>query len=306
MTRIKADLLLLLAAVIWGSAFVAQKAGLGTIGPFAFVGGRFALSALLLLPLVYREARGAPRLSLRDWSIAAGIGAALCAGATLQQVGLATTTVTNAGFITSLYIAFVPFVAWLIMRTRLRPTVLLAVVVSLLGAWLLAGHGQAAHLTAGDLLVLVSAILYALHIVLLSLFMKSMHRPFFLACGQFAATAVIAGAIGFATEPVDWRAAQTALPAMLYTGLLSGGVGYTLQVVAQRYTPATEAALIMSLESVFAAAAGALWLGDRLTLPATLGCGLILFGVVMIEVIPILSRRGADSADPPIGTVPLD
>ncbi len=101
---------------------------------------------------------------------------------------------------------------------------------------------------------------------------------------------------------------RDALPSIAYAGLLSGGVGYTLQIVAQRYTPATEAALIMSLESVFAALAAAFLLGERLTLLAALGCGLILMGVVMVEVLPILPRRGAARADdmPPIGTVPLD
>jgi drug/metabolite transporter (DMT)-like permease len=314
LSRFRADLLLLLAALIWGTAFVAQKAGLGALGPFLFIAGRFAMSALLLAPMVYREARSGAKLRQRDWLLAAGIGVVLCAGASIQQLGLLTTTVTNAGFITSLYIAFVPFVAWLILRTRVRPMVLVAVVVSLLGAWLLAGHGQevggqAAHLSVGDFLILVSALMYALHIVLLPLFMTSVHRPFFLAFAQYAVTALIAGSIGFAAEPVSWQVAHEALPAMLYTGLVSGGIGYTLQIVAQRYTPATEAALIMSLESVFAAIAGTLLLGERLTLPAALGCGLIMSGVVMIEIIPVLARRRAgpmDSPDPPIGTVPLD
>lgn len=314
MSRLRADLLLLLAALIWGTAFVAQKAGLGGLGPLTFIGGRFAMSALLLAPLVLREAASAARLRRRDWLLAAAISAVMCAGASIQQFGLITTTVTNAGFITTLYIGFVPFVAWAILRTRIRPMVLVAVVLSLLGAWMLARHGQAADgqaapLALGDLLILISALMYALHIVLVSLFLRAVHRPFFLAFAQYGITALIAGSISVATEPASWTTVGAALPAMLYTGLLSGGIGYTLQIVAQRYTPATEAALIMSLESVFAAVAGALLLGERLTLPAALGCGLILSGVVMIEVIPALSRRRAstmDSPDPPIGTVPLD
>ena len=146
MTRIRADFLLLLTALIWGTAFVAQKIGNGSIGPFLFIAGRFVLSALLLAPLAWREAKDGAGLTRRDWILGGGIGITLCGGATIQQIGLLTTSVTNAGFITSLYIAFVPFVAWLILRTAFRPLVLAAVVVSLLGAWLLAGHGQAAHL----------------------------------------------------------------------------------------------------------------------------------------------------------------
>lgn len=310
MTRLRADFLLLLAALIWGTAFVAQKIGNGAIGPIHFVAGRFLLSALLLAPFAQRERRAAHALTSRDRLLALGIGATLFAGSTVQQVGLLSTTVSNAGFITSLYIAFVPFVAWLILRTAVRPLVLAAVFVSLAGAWLLADHGQSASLSGGDFLVLGSAVLYALHIVLVSIFLKRTHRPYFLSFTQYAVTALIAAAVGSAVEPFDWRAAEGALPTMLYAGILSGGVGYTLQIVAQRYTPATEAALIMSLESVFAALAGAVLLDERLTLPALFGCGMILAGVVMVEVVPILPRRGRANrgADdlPPIGTVPLD
>jgi drug/metabolite transporter (DMT)-like permease len=308
MTRLRADFLLLTAALIWGTAFIAQKVGNGFIGPYMFIAGRFVLSALLLAPLAVKEARGGQKLRRRDWLLAIGIGVTLFAGATMQQVGLRMTTVTNAGFITSLYIAFVPFVAWLVIRTSVRPLVLVAVAVSLLGAWLLADHGAAASLSVGDFLVLGSAALFALHIVLVSIFQKGAHRPFFLSFTQYAVVALIAGAVGSAVEPIGWQAVRAALPSIAYAGLLSGGVGYTLQIVAQRYTPATEAALIMSLESVFAAIAAAILLGERLTVLAALGCGLILLGVVMVEIVPILPRRGGRRAEdfPPIGTVPLD
>jgi drug/metabolite transporter (DMT)-like permease len=307
MTRLRADLLLLTAALIWGTAFIAQKVGNGIIGPYMFIAGRFVLSALLLAPFAIKEARGAQKLRRRDWLLALGIGVTLFAGATMQQVGLLMTTVTNAGFITSLYIAFVPFVAWAIIRTAVRPLVLVAVAVSLLGAWLLADQGSATRLSMGDFLVLGSAALFALHIVLVSIFQKAAHRPFFLSFTQYAVVALIAGAVGTVVEPIDWQAVRAALPSIAYAGLLSGGVGYTLQIVAQRYTPATEAALIMSLESVFAAVAAAVLLGERLTLLAALGCGLVLLGVVMVEIVPLLPRRGGRADDfPPIGTVPLD
>jgi drug/metabolite transporter (DMT)-like permease len=308
MTRLRADFLLLTAALIWGTAFIAQKVGIGVVGPFLFVSGRFVLSALLLAPLAAREARVAVKLGRGAWLLAGGIGVTLFAAATLQQVGLKMTSVTNAGFITALYIAFVPFVARAIIRTAVRPLVLVAVVVSLAGAWLLTDNGEAARLSAGDFLVLGSAGLYALHIVLVGLFQKLAHRPFFLSFAQYAVVAVIAGIVGVGMEPLNWAAVRHALPAIAYAGVLSGGVGYTLQIVAQRYTPATEAALIMSLESVFAAIAAAILLGERLTLLAALGCGLVMLGVVMVEIIPILPRRATDRTDdmPPIGSVPLD
>jgi len=307
MTRLRADLLLLTAALIWGTAFVAQQVGNGFVSPSMFIAGRFVMSALLLAPFAVREARGAAKMRPRDLALAIAIGVTLFAGATAQQMGLKMTTVTNAGFITSLYIAFVPFVGWAIVRTAVRPLVLVAVVVSLAGAWLLTDNGVTA-LSKGDFLVAGSALLFALHIVLIGAFQKSAHRPFFLSFAQYAVVALVAGAIGFGTEPVDWTAMRAALPSIAYAGILSGGVGYTLQIVAQRYTPATEAALIMSLESVFAAIAAAILLGERLTLLGAVGCGLILLGVVMVEIVPLLPRRNGERTDdlPPIGTVPLD
>ncbi|HEX4505936.1 MAG TPA: DMT family transporter [Alphaproteobacteria bacterium] len=307
MTRFRADFLLLLTALIWGTAFVAQKVGNGVIGPFIFIAGRFVLSALLVAPFAVKEAGSAAPMRRRDIALAVGIGVTLFAGAAGQQVGLVMTTVTNAGFITALYIAFVPFVGWAIMRTSVRPLVLVAVVVSLTGAWLLTDNGVTA-LSAGDFMVAGSALLFALHIVLVGLFQKSAHRPFFLSFTQYAVTALIAGAVGLAAEPVGWQSLRAALPTIAYAGILSGGVGYTLQIVAQRYTPATEAALIMSLESVFAAVAAAILLGERLTVLAALGCGLIMLGVVLVEIVPLLPRRAGERGDdlPPIGTVPLD
>jgi drug/metabolite transporter (DMT)-like permease len=307
MTRLRADFLLLAAALIWGTAFVAQKVGNGMIGPLLFVAGRFTLSALLLIPLAWREARISAPLRRRDWMLAGTIGLVLCALATLQQIGLTITSVTNAGFITALYIAFVPFVGWLIVRAAIRPLVLGGVAVSLVGAWLLAGRGQTGGLSFGDMLVLISAIITSLHIVLVSLFLKSVHRPFFLSFMQYSVTAVLAGVIGFSVETTDWQLAQGALPTILYAGLLSGGVGFTLQIVAQRYTPATEAALIMSLESVFAAIAAAILLGERLTTMAAVGCGLVMLGVILVEIVPLAPGRGSSSDKlPPLGSVPLD
>lgn len=310
MTRLRADLLLLVTAMIWGSAFVAQKIGNGAIGPFLFVGGRFFLSALLLAPLAWREARtGEHKLRRSDWLLALAIGVTLFSGSAIQQVALTSTSVTNAGFLTALYIAFVPFVGWLVVRTRVRPIVLAAVAVSLFGAWLLANHGTA-PLTHGDFLVVGSAVLYALHIVLVSIFLKQTNRPFFLCLLQYSMTAVLGASIGFAVEPATLDALRGGLPTILYAGILSGGLGYTFQIIAQRHTPATEAALIMSMESVFAALAAALLLGERLTFLAGVGCGLVLLGVVMVEVGPALPRRGrlTETANdlPPLGTVPLD
>ncbi len=310
MTRLRADLLLLLCSMIWGTAFVAQKAGNGAAGPLAFVGGRFVLSALMLVPLACWERRRAvARISRRDWRLAGLAGFCLFSGSALQQIGLSTTSVTNAGFITALYIAFVPFAGWIIFKRPVTRLVLAACVVSLGGAWLLANHGQAAHLAPGDFLVLGAAILYALHIIVVSMFLAASPRPFFLCFVQYTVSAIAGWALAGAFEPVRLAGLEAAFPTIAYAGILSGGVGYTLQIVGQRHTPATEAALIMSMESVFAALAAAIILGERLSLMGGLGCTMILTGVIMVEVLPALPRRRGQAmagAVPPLGEVPLD
>jgi drug/metabolite transporter (DMT)-like permease len=292
MNRLRADLLLLLTAFIWGTAFIAQINGNQTMGPVLFVGARFLLSALMLLPLAWYEAsKRASALTRKDFIQAGVIGLCIFTGAILQQIGLVTTTATNGGFLTALYVVMVPFILWLLFRQRPRSIVVLACLISIIGAWLLADNGQVRTWRLGDLLVVFADVAWALAIVMVADFLQRSDRPFFLAFVQFAVTAVLALMCGLMFEPVIVPGIVSAVPAILYAGLLSGGVAYTLQIIAQKHTPAPEAALIMSLESVFAAFAGALMLSERLTPLATLGCALILLGVIVVELGPGLLRR---------------
>ena len=292
MNRLRADLLLLLTAFIWGTAFIAQKYANAAMPPILFVGTRFLLSAAMIIPLViYESRRETAPLTRTDWWQAVLVGLCLVVGACLQQVGLLTTSATNAGFLTALYVVIVPFMVWVMSGQRPRLLVLFACLISIYGAWLLADDGQTRHWSLGDILVVAADVAWALAITVIGIFLQRTHRPFFLSFAQYAITAVLALAAGFWFEPVSLHAVNAALPAILYAGVLSGGVAYTLQIVAQRHTPAAEAALIMCLESVFAALAGALMLHERLTLPATLGCALILLGVVVVETGPALLRN---------------
>lgn len=297
MTRFNADLLLMLCAFIWGTAFVAQKDLHAAAWPGLFVCSRFAISALLLLPLAVREARrdgGTHPARPRHWALALTIGGCLCLGATMQQVALTGTTATNGGFLTAVYVAFVPFAVWLIAGTAPRPAVLAACAVTVAGAWLLAGHGkaqgQAWAWSRGDLTLLLSDLVWALHITLIARFLGQLNRPYLLCFVQYAATALGAGVYAWLAEQARPSDVLSALPAILYAGIASGGIAYTLQIVAQRHAPAAEAALILSLESVFAAIAGALVLHERLTPMAALGCLLIFTGAVMVELAPALRR----------------
>ena len=292
MNRLRADLLLLLTAFIWGTAFIAQKDANQSMGPILFVGSRFLLSALALIPLVlYETRRNSTPLSRRDWLQALLVGLCLFAGASLQQVGLVTTSATNGGFLTALYVVIVPFMVWGMMRRRPRLLVVVACAVSIWGAWLLTDDGSARHWSRGDVLVVLADFAWALAITVIADFMQRTHRPFFLSLAQYCITAVLGLGIGLIFEDQSLTGINAALPSILYAGLLSGGVAYTLGIVAQKYTPPSEAALIMCLESVFAALAGAVMLHERLTLTAGAGCVLILLGVVMVEVGPILLRK---------------
>ena len=292
MSRFKADLLLLLCAFIWGTAFVAQKDLHAAAWPVLFVAARFLLSALLLAPLALFEARkpAAPPVQRPDLLLAVLIGACLCVAATMQQVALTSTTATNGGFLTAAYVALVPFVVWVVAGDRPRPMVLLACAIAVLGAWLLADHGQGKGWSGGDLVLLAADLFWALHITLIAKFLGQLNRPFLLCFVQYGVTALGAGIFSVCTESTVWSEFQAGLVSIAYAGIASGGIAYTLQIVAQRHAPAAEAALILSLESVFAAIAGAVVLHERLTALATVGCLLILAGAVMVDLAPAVHR----------------
>jgi len=287
MNRLRADLLLLLTAFIWGTAFIAQKDANASMPPVSFVGARFLISALALLPFMLYEARRETKaLTHTDWLQLILIGLCLCAGSCLQQAGLVTTSATNGGFLTALYVVIVPFMVWGISRQRPRSLVLVACLISIYGAWLLTDDGEARHWSSGDLLVVAADFAWALAITVIGMFLERTHRPFFLSFVQYGITAVLALGTGLLFEPVAWTGVVQATTSILYAGLLSGGVAFTLSVIAQKHTPPAEAALIMCLESVFAALAGAVMLHERLTAPAAAGCALILLGVALVEVGP--------------------
>jgi drug/metabolite transporter (DMT)-like permease len=285
MNRARADFLLFVVALIWGSAFVAQKDGNAYIGPLLFIGVRFLAASAFLAPLVVWEARRAPpALARADWTGALWICLCLCAGCWTQQIGLQTTTATNAGFITAVYMVIVPFVAWVFTGRPPRALVLLAGAVALSGAWLLAGGGRGFDAwSRGDLIIFSGDFLWALHITLVGQCKGMAARPILLSFLQCLFTGAVTLPVALLWQPAAPQAVLAALPALLYAGVLSSGVAFTMQIVAQRHTPPAEAALIMSLESVFAAVTGAIVMRDTLAPLATFGAVLILVGVVLVE-----------------------
>lgn len=294
MTRSRADALLLLVALLWGTTFVAQKAANAHVGPVLFVAVRFLGAACFLAPIAWWEARRAgTRPSRTDLGGAVLIGIFLCAGCWMQQIGLQTTSATNAGFLTAAYMVVVPFVAWGFSRRPPRLLVLCAAAIALFGAWLLGGAGSLSGWSRGDLIIVASDLVWAMHINLIGHNRGMASRPILLSFVQCAITGLVSLPPALAWEPASGAQLLAALPALAYAGIISSGIAFTLQIVAQRHTPPAEAALIMALESVFSALAAALLLGEMLTLRASVGAFLILLGVALVETGPLLGAAWA-------------
>lgn len=299
MSRTLANSLLLLTALIWGSAFVAQATAMKHLGPLTFTGLRFLMAALAVLPFALAEARlrrDRP-LDLRSAASFTGLGLVFFAAITLQQVGLLTTTVTNAGFLTGIYVVLTPLVALAAFREMPHPIVWPASLVTLAGIYLLGG-GALSALTTGDLLMLVCAVFCALHVGLIGSVVRHCARPVLLSVWQFAVVGTAAIIPGLLLEPVSLAAVLAAWPELLYTGLVSGGLAFTLQAIGQRWTRAADAAILLSSEALFAALFGALLLGERLGPTGLVGCALIFAAILAVQLVPMLARprRAAPAA----------
>lgn len=291
MSRIRANLLLVLIALIWGSAFVAQSRGMEHIGPMLFTGVRFLIGALVVLPLAWLESRRLKAdqrgLERQDGVKIMGLGFLLLLGAAMQQIGIIHTTVTNAGFLTALYVPLVPVLGYLLLRQLPHWSVWPGALACLVGAFLLSG-AQELNIGVGDLWVMVSALPWALHVLMVGRVADRMAAPFSVAFGQFLFCGLVALAWGLAFESYSWAGLQAATWPILYTGVMSVGIAFTAQVVAQRYAHAADAAIILSSETLFAAGFGFVLMGDRLSPAGLLGCGLIFVSMMAVQLLPML------------------
>jgi drug/metabolite transporter (DMT)-like permease len=280
------SLLLLLAAVIWGSSFVAQIMGMDYIQPFTFQALRSLLGALALLPLILfsdgrRKKKGAEKRpeEAKDLLIGGTLcGLVLFAAINLQQFGLVYTTAGKAGFLTALYIVIVPLYG-LFLRHRVRPRIWVAVVVATLGLYLLSVT-ETFTINSGDLLLILCAFAFAAQILVVDRFSLKVSGMKlcafqFLVCGLLSLIAM------FIFETPTLSGIRASIGPLLYAGVLSSGVAYTLQIIGQRTTPPAVASLLMSLESVFAVLAGMLVLGEMLTIREGIGSALMFFAIIL-------------------------
>ncbi len=296
MTRVQANLLLLLAAAIWGGGFVAQSTAMKAIGPFWFIGLRFAIAAIAVLPFVLLEARKAPvRTTPRHLKLYGMIGLALLGGAATQQIGLQTTTVTNSSFITGLYVVFVPLIAVVFLRRSPHWIIWPGAIMAVCGIYLLSG-GHLSALSTGDMLTVVCAIFWAAQITLAGITVSETGRALTLSAAQFSITAVCALAIAAFVEPISWEAIWAAGREILYVGIFSSGLAFVLKVIGQRYTTPSQAAIFLSADALFGSALGALLLGETMPPLGYIGCALMFTAMLVVELVPEIGRRRAQAA----------
>jgi len=285
----RADALLLLTAVIWGFAFVAQRVGMEHVGPYTFNGVRFALGSLSLVPLLLllkeRESPARqllPRAGRRTVLWGGGLaGLFLFAGASLQQVGIVYTTAGNAGFITGLYVVIVPIMG-LALRQQTHGGTWLGAFLAAAGLYFLS-ITEAMTIAWGDLLVLIGAFFWAAHVLIIGRLSPRMNA-LKLAITQFAVCSLLSLLTAVVIETLTWEGLCKAAIPILYGGLGSVGVAYTLQVVAQKDAHPAHAAIFLSMEAVFAAIGGWWLLSEVLTVRAMFGCGLMLFGMLVSQL----------------------
>ncbi len=296
-------LLLLLAALIWGVAFVAQSVGMDYMGPFTFNGARFLMGSAVLVPVIlFRRKKADPaggRQARTDRSgakenagkaaLMGGVccGLALCPAALFQQFGILYTTVGKAGFITTLYIILVPL-AGIFMKKTPSSRIWTGAVLAAFGFYLLCIK-EGFSLSRGDALVFIGSVLFTVHILVIDHFSPKADGVE-LSCIQFLTAGVISSVLAFVFEKPELSALAEGIIPLAYAGILSSGVAYTLQVIGQRDTDPAVASLLLSMESVFSVLAGWMLLGQALSARELMGCALV-FGAVILVQLPTGKRR---------------
>ncbi len=275
--RLKADLLLFMVAIVWGTAFVAQGIA-GRYGvAYLFNGVSFMLAGLILIPFIPRNTK-IPKEQWK-WMLIAGV--VLCIATAMQQVGLLFTKVANASFLTSLYAVFTPFLLWIGFRERPHWVDLIAVSMAGIGAFMLSTAGKF-QVQLGDSIELIGSLFWALHFVVLGKYASKFESISF-ASGHFIISGYINFVIGMFVEDISILTALPLIGAILYRATLSIGIGYTLQVWGQKHTPPTDAALILSLEGVFAVIAAWFALQQTLLPIQITGCVIIFIAVLISQ-----------------------
>ena len=290
MKQVRANLLLLLTAMIWGAAFVAQSVSMDYVGPFTFLCSRSILGGVVLLPVIAVMGKGKRKKEEakpenRKLLLLGGVccGSMLFIGSALQQIGIQYTTAGKAGFITAMYMVLVP-ICGLFFGRKPGGKTWGAVVVALVGMYLLCLYGSGIqNLSKGDLLEMLCALGFTAHILVIDRFSPKVDGVK-MSCIQFFVCGILAGVFMLILETPSWESICNAAMPILYAGILSSGVGYTLQIVAQKDTQPTVASLLMSLESVFSLVFGWVLLKEAMSGVELLGCLMMFAAIIWVQL----------------------
>ena len=289
------NICLIVAALIWGTAFVAQTTGMEHIGPLTFTNLRFLIGGLIVLPLAIKEIPNFKKsLNKKLIIIILLTGLSLLMGTYLQQYALQYTKIGNAAFLTILYVPFVPIISRFILKKRIHWSIWVSVSICLVGSYYLT-VGNSFEAQFADFLVVVCAIFFALHCILIDEYFEIVNAPFTLATSQFLLCFLYSLPFVFIFEDPSLKGIYMELFELLYVGVMSSGIAYTLQIFGQRYVKPSTAAITFSLEGVFGSLAAWIILSQILTAIQIFGCFLILLGVLTAQLIPLINKEAASS-----------
>jgi len=294
MSRQVAHGLLLLTSFVWGITFVFQTTGMETIGPFGFTTLKFLTGTITILPMAIWEYRRAPlqtiMLDSKDDRVMImlgiiNLGVLMFVGSALQQVSLGITSIANTAFLTTLYVPLVPILGLLMFRRNMRKLRWVAVAIFVVGSWLMSGASPS-DAVIGDVMVIIGAFFWAGHIMLVGWMAQRTHAPFQLAFLQMLITTILSYGVFSFTETITLMDLSAVWPEILFAGIMSTGLGFTLQLIAQQHCSNAAAAILLSLEGVFAAISGWVLLGQSMLVSAMMGAGLIFVAVLIVELSP--------------------
>ena len=292
MSQSRANILMLIASLIWGTAFVSQATGMGSIGPFTFSFARFFFATITVLPLaLYFEFNNFSKIFSHSKLLTLSIttGFFLFLGMGLQQYALQVSQISNVAFITTLYVPIVGIISRFIFKSQLHWIIWIAILLCVYGSYLLSSN-QSIEIQRSDSLIFISAFCFAFHIILIDVFMKQFNSPFSYGSIQYFIVFLLSVIIAFIYEDPTIKNISFEWFEILYTGILSAGLGYTLQIIAQHKASPAPAAIILSMEGVFATIAGWLLINQTLDMNKLLGCIAIFLGVIIVQLLPIIIK----------------
>lgn len=287
--KLKGNIILFITAIIWGISFVSQSVGMDYIGPNTFMGIRTTMGGLVLLPVIFftdraKKKNGTYKKTNFKKLLSYGVpcGVFLCIASTLQTYGLQVTTTAKSGFLTALYIIFVALFG-IFYGKKMNLKIASGVILSVIGMYFLCLFGEEISFNWGDGLTLLCAVFFAGQILLIDRFINDIDGVK-LACTQFLSAGIINLVIMFLIEKPEMVNILSCTTALLYSGIMSCGIAYTLQIIGQKYTDPTSASIIMSLESVFAALSGWVLLGEGMTIAQISGCVFMFLAIILVQL----------------------